>query len=118
MARPLQQDKGGTIHELQSSMDTFVRTRGWYEPGCAKPQTPRNLAASIALEAGEILEHFQWSEDADQGEVGAELADVVLYVAQLANVLDIDLGSAITDKQALNERRYPAIDEQWQRLAS
>jgi NTP pyrophosphatase (non-canonical NTP hydrolase) len=100
-------------------MDEFVRSRGWYDPAGAKPQAPRNLAASIALEAGEVLECFQWTEHGEPEEVGAELADVVLYAAQLANVMGIDLGSAVRQKLELNESRWAALpEEQWQQLAS
>src|SRR5690242_21297976 len=95
-----------TFRDVQRSMDDFVRTRGWYRPDGGKPQLPRNLAASIALEASEVLECFQWTEQADRQEVAAELADVVLYAAQLANVLEIDLGSAVAQKFALNEGRW------------
>ena len=119
MPTSLPQTRPKTLHELQAAMDEFVRSRGWYEPGCAKPQLPRNLAASIALEAGEVLECFQWSDEVDSAAVADELADVTLYVAQLANVLGLDLSVAINDKLARNHARWPAVsDEEWPRLAS
>lgn len=100
-------------------MDGFVASRGWYRPQSEKPQTPRNLATSIALEAGEIVECFQWGDDADPQEVGPELADVVLYAAQLANVMGIDLGAAVAAKFELNESRFAVVHhEPWTRLAS
>lgn len=101
-------------------MDAFVHSRGWYRDGADKPQAPRNLAASISLEANEVLECFQWSETADPECVGAELADVILYAAQLANVLGIDLEAAVANKLELNHSRFAAVeDEQWRpRLAS
>lgn len=111
--------KAATFQELQGWMDDFVRSRGWYQAGGAKPQLPRNLATSIALEASEVLECFQWTEEADPADVGAELADVILYAAQLANVLGIDLDNAVAEKFELNESRWADISgEQWPRLAS
>src|SRR4051794_37818853 len=95
-----------TFDEVQRSMHAFVAARGWYRQESAKPQEPRNLAASISLEANEVLECFQWAQAADPEEVGAELADVILYAAQLANVLDIDLSAAVSRKFAINERRW------------
>ncbi|HEX2070128.1 MAG TPA: nucleotide pyrophosphohydrolase [Thermoleophilaceae bacterium] len=99
-------------------MDTFVAERGWYGAGSPKPQTARNLASSIAIEAAEVVECFQWAEDADPDEVAAELADVVLYAAQLANVIDVDLGAAVAAKMALNETRWAVVggNAQWPKL--
>jgi dCTP diphosphatase len=120
MATSLQKAKSKTVVELQTVMDEFVGSRGWYEPGSEKPQLPRNLAASISLEANELLECFQWTDEADGAAVAAELADVVLYAAQLANVLDIDLGGALEEKLDLNRRRFPSVEGgKWpRRLAS
>jgi dCTP diphosphatase len=115
-----QKPKAKTLIELQNTMDEFVSSRGWYGPDSSKPQDARNLAASISLEANEVLECFQWTADADVDQVGAELADVVLYAAQLANVLGIDLEAAIIEKLKINRGRFPAVeDERWhRRLAS
>lgn len=109
-----------SLRELQNAMDSFVARRGWYAEGSCKPQLPRNLAASIVLEAGEILECFQWSDEPpDKAALADELADVVLYVAQLANMLGVDLESAAASKLARNESRWPAANEdQWSTLAS
>lgn len=109
-----------TVAQLQAAMDEFVGTRGWYGPESEKPQEPRNLAASISLEANEVLEWFQWSSHVDPAAVGAELADVVLYCVQLANVLDLDLEDALSRKLEDNDSRFPAVeDRQWhRRLAS
>jgi len=91
-------------------MHAFVRSKGWYEPGSPKPQTPRNLAASLAIEAAEVLEHFQWRDDSiDSTELAGELADVALYLLQLASISGIDLEQAILDKLAHNQtREWPA----------
>jgi NTP pyrophosphatase (non-canonical NTP hydrolase) len=67
------------------------------------------LAISLAVEAAEVLEHFQWSDSADSGPLAEELADVLIYTAQLANVTKIDLESAVRRKLATNkERSWPA----------
>ena len=91
-------------------MHDFVRSRGWYEVDSPKPQTPRNLAASISIEAAEILEHFQWCDmPPDTTELAGELADVALYLLQLASVTGIDLEQAVLNKLAQNQTRiWPA----------
>jgi dCTP diphosphatase len=95
------------VREIQAAMDAFVRSRGWYGADSPKPQKPRNLAASISLEAAEVLEHFQWGDAVEPGEIADELADLVLYAAQLANVLGVDLAEAIGGKLVRNEARWP-----------
>ena len=92
-------------------MDAFVRGRGWYEPDSPRPQTPRNVAISLNLEAAEILELFQWSEAADPAELAPELADVLLYLLQLARLHGIDLAQAVLDKLAVNAGRRWEQDE-------
>lgn len=94
------------IHELTGLMHTFVRSRGWYEPGSKRPQTPRNLAISLSLEANEVLEHFQWQgEINNKDEFASELADVALYLLQLASVSGIDLEQAVLRKLETNANR-------------
>jgi len=94
------------LRELEERMHAFVASKGWYDPDSPKPQTPRNLAASIAIEAAEILEHFQWREDvSDPAELAGELADVALYLLQLASITGIDLEQAVLDKLAVNQTR-------------
>ncbi len=87
-------------------MHDFVGAKGWYETDSPKPQTPKNIACSLTIEAAEVLEHFQWSEDPrDHDALAGELADVALYLLQLASVTGIDLEQAILDKLALNASR-------------
>ena len=86
-------------------MHAFVRSKGWYEADSKRPQTPRNLSISLALEAAEILEHFQWNEDFDKAELADELADVTLYLLQLASISEIDLEQAILNKLGINAKR-------------
>jgi NTP pyrophosphatase (non-canonical NTP hydrolase) len=94
------------ISELTESMHTFVRSMGWYEPDSPRPQTLRNLAVSLNLEAGEVLEHFQWGDTLkDPGPFSDELADVMLYLLQLASLAGIDLEKAVLAKLEKNYHR-------------
>jgi NTP pyrophosphatase (non-canonical NTP hydrolase) len=94
------------IQELTDRMHDLVRSKGWYDVDSKRPQTPRNLAISLALEAAEILEHFQFREQAkDTEELAGELADVALYLLQLASITGIDLEKAILDKIEFNKKR-------------
>ncbi|PID85696.1 MAG: nucleotide pyrophosphohydrolase [Chloroflexi bacterium] len=94
------------LKELEARMHEFVDGKGWYDDDSPKPQTPRNLAASLAIEAAEVLEHFQWREEVkDVHDLAGELADVALYLMQLASITGIDLEQAILDKLALNQTR-------------
>jgi len=87
-------------------MHAFVTEKGWYDPASPRPQTPRNLAISLCLEASEVLEHFQWQENGSAPEeLAGELADVTLYLLQLASIAHIDLEKAVLDKLDLNYHR-------------
>ena len=94
-----------TLRELTDRMNAFVQSKGWYAPASPRPQTPRNLAISLTLEAAEVLEHFQWDADFNRDALAGELADVTLYLLQLADVSGIDLQQAVLDKLAINARR-------------
>ena len=93
------------IQQLTEKMHEFVRSKGWYESDSKRPQTPRNLSISLVLEAAEILEHFQWNEAFDKGELADELADVTLYLLQLASIAEIDLEQAVLKKLEVNADR-------------
>jgi len=94
------------LQELTLAMHEFVRSQGWYEADTKRPQTLRNLAISLNLEASEVLEHFQWREESDQpAELASELADVALYLLQIASIAGIDLEQAILQKLAYNYHR-------------
>lgn len=94
------------IQELTEAMHRFVRAQGWYEPDSRRPQTLRNLAISLNLEASEVLEHFQWDEQLeDDAGFAHELADVALYLLQIASVAGIDLEQAILAKLEKNYKR-------------
>lgn len=91
-------------------MHAFVESKGWYAQDSPKPQTPQNLAISLALETAEVLEHFQWrAEPRNPSALAGELADVALYLLQLASISGIDLERAILDKLDENQQReWPA----------
>ncbi|OLF11156.1 nucleotide pyrophosphohydrolase [Actinophytocola xinjiangensis] len=100
------------LNDLQRELREFAAQRGW-----ERFHTPKNLVMALAGEAGELVELFQWltpDESADvmtrpeQAErVRDEVADVLAYLLQLADRLDIDLAAALRDKVRRNERRYP-----------
>jgi dCTP diphosphatase len=77
--------------------------------------SPKNLASALVVEAGELLEHFQWLTETQsraltpekRDAVGAEVADVLLYLIQLTSALGIDPIAAARDKLKLNELKYP-----------
>ena len=103
MIMPIDKD---SLAALTEAMHEFVSSKGWYDGNSKRPQTPRNLAISLSLEAGEVLELFQWREDLpDEIALAGELADVMLYLMQLASVCDIDLGKAVLDKLDVNHLR-------------
>jgi NTP pyrophosphatase (non-canonical NTP hydrolase) len=94
------------IKELTDKMNDMVRSKGWYAENSKRPQTPRNLAISLSVEAAEILEHFQFRENVkNTEELAGELADVALYLLQLASVTGIDLEKAILNKIEVNKTR-------------
>ena len=100
------ENKQLTIEELTDKMNQLVKSKGWYEADSKRPQTARNLAISLSLEAAEILEHFQWRDEAqNKDELASELADVALYLLQLASVSNIDLEAAILKKIEINKTR-------------
>jgi NTP pyrophosphatase (non-canonical NTP hydrolase) len=101
------------ITELTAAMHRFVEAKGWYNAGSLRPQTPRNIAISLNLEAGEVLEHFQWSDAPNHpDELASELADETLYLLQLASVANIDLEKAILTKLDENYRRIWDSDQE------
>ena len=98
------------IHELQLRLRHFARAREWEQF-----HSPKNLSMALTVEAGELQEIFQWLTEAQSRELNAaqrqqvseELADVLLYLCRLADVLDIDLMQAAVEKIAINARKYP-----------
>lgn len=80
----------------------FNKDRDWQQF-----HTPENLAKSIAIEAGELLECFQWSNEFDRQAVQEELADVMSYCIDMADALGVDIEEILLDKIAKNEAKYP-----------
>jgi NTP pyrophosphatase (non-canonical NTP hydrolase) len=93
------------FENVMREIHEFVQANGWARSGSEKPQTPRNLAASISIEAAELLECFQWSDHANQADLENELADVLIYSLRFAQVLGIDPLEAIHKKLDRNRRR-------------
>jgi NTP pyrophosphatase (non-canonical NTP hydrolase) len=94
------------LKTLTEAMHAFVESKGWYADDSKKPQTLKNLAISLVLESNEVLEHFQWTETLkDKEALASELADVLLYLMQLASLSDIDLGEAVLQKLKVNYNR-------------
>jgi len=94
------------IQTLIEAMHQFVSSQGWYQADSTRPQSLRNLAISLCLEASEVLEHFQWKEDlSDRESLSEELADVALYLLQIASIAGIDLEKAILTKLEQNYLR-------------
>ena len=108
-------DQKTTVAELRDVVRRFVEARDWRQF-----HSPKNLSMSLAIEAAELMEHFQWiTTDAsrtvgDNAEklvaVSEELADVMCYALALANALNIDITEAVRDKMVKNERKYPAAE--------
>ncbi len=106
-------DDQTTIADLRAKVEAFVAERDW-----AQFHSPKNLSMAIAIEAAELMEHFQWltteesesliGEEAARGQVVDELADVFIYCLSLANVLNVDLSEAVVRKLDHNARKYPA----------
>ena len=106
-------DRDTTVAQLRQQVADFVRRRDWEQF-----HDPKNLSASIAIEAAELMEHFQWVPSAEaravcddpvaRAEVAEELADILAFAFSFANALDIDVATALTAKLAKNERKYPA----------
>lgn len=85
-----------------SALRAFVAERDW-----AQFHSPENLAKSISIEAGELLECFQWSPDFDQAQVEAELADVLTYCIHLADKIGVDLDEVVLRKLETTRAKYP-----------
>ena len=106
-------DARTTVGELRQAVAAFVDDRDWQPFHNAK-----NLSMSIAIEAAELMEHFQWltpdealaalGRAAERAAVADELADIVIYCLSLSNALDLDVSSAVLGKLQTNEHRYPA----------
>ena len=107
-----QLDPQTTVDSLREEVREFVQERDWEQY-----HSPKNLAMSIAIEAAEIMEHFQWHSSGESRElveneetrtqVAHEVADVIIYCLALANQLDIDVSTAVRAKLESGRQRYP-----------
>ncbi|HSW99699.1 MAG TPA: nucleotide pyrophosphohydrolase [Patescibacteria group bacterium] len=97
-------DQSTTLQELKDLVATFRDERGW-----STHHSPKNLAMSIAIEAAELMEHFQWDEYtiSRKQEISDELSDVLLYCFNMADTLDIDIATAYRDKLTRAEKKFP-----------
>jgi NTP pyrophosphatase (non-canonical NTP hydrolase) len=108
-----QNDTATTVAELRKIVAEFVAERDW-----SQFHSPKNVSMALAIEAAELMEHFQWltteasrdlaNDPAKLAEVGEELADVIGYSFALANELGLDVSSAIRAKMVKNAEKYPA----------
>lgn len=100
-----------TLERLSQQQRDFAKARDWEQF-----HSPKNLASALIVEAAELLEHFQWMTEEQSRAlapekleaVGSEIADVLLYLVQLSNVLGIDPVKAAQAKIQVNSRKYPA----------
>jgi dCTP diphosphatase len=98
------------LKRLRDRLRDFASARDWIQF-----HSPKNLAIGLSVEAGELLEHFLWVSDGDShtlpqnklGEITEEMADVLLYLIRLADILNVDLVRAADQKIEVNARKYP-----------
>jgi dCTP diphosphatase len=105
-------DSATTIADLKSRLLAFVRERDWEQF-----HSPKNLSMALAAETGELMEHFLWTtpeqshaianEPAKRSKIADELADVVIYAIEFANITGLDISAAIEAKMAANAKKYP-----------
>lgn len=108
-------DANTTLADLRAAVRDFVAARDWQQF-----HSPKNLSMALAIEAAELMEHFQWitpeASRAIRGrpeklaEVGEELADVLCYALAIANELDLDVSDTLRAKMRKNEQKYPAAE--------
>ena len=105
-------DSATTLAEIKSRVLAFAVQRDWEQF-----HSPKNLSMALASEAGELMEHFLWAtpeasrsitlDEAKRKKIEEELADVVIYALEFANMTGIDVAAAIETKMAANAAKYP-----------
>lgn len=104
-------DKDTNIQQIKDRIAEFVKDREWNQS-----HSPKNLSMSIAIEASELMEIFQWLSTEEAWDINntnesthlqEELSDVIIYCFSLANQLGIDVSAAIDDKIRKNAIKYP-----------
>src|SRR2546421_6902476 len=99
-----------SLEELRNALRDFAAARDWDQF-----HSPKNLAIALSVEAGELLEHFQWISDQESlalpddklGKIKDEIADVLLYLIRLADLLNVDLIKTADTKIEVNAQKYP-----------
>jgi dCTP diphosphatase len=105
-------DAESTLQDIKDIIARFTTERDWQQFHCAK-----NVAMALVAEAAELMAHFRWSGHGDDAavisdpkslqEIRHEVADVLLLLAELANVTGIDMAQAVDEKMRINADRYP-----------
>ncbi len=105
-------DSSTTVAEIKTRVLAFARERDWEQF-----HAPKNLSMALAAEAGELMEHFLWAtpeasrtvvaDPAKRAKIEEELADVVIYALEFANMTGIDVAAVIEKKMAANAAKYP-----------
>jgi len=113
MEQPGLNDAATTVGEIKARVLAFARERDWEQF-----HAPKNLSMALAAEAGELMEHFLWDtpeasrtkavdDPARRAKIEEELADVVIYALEFANMTGIDVAAAIERKMTRNAEKYP-----------
>lgn len=105
-------DSKTTVADLRALVEAFVAERNWH-----RFHTPKNLVMSLAIETGELMEHFQWLTPEESAQLkddpqkkhdaGEEIADCLAYLLGLANAMELDLSQALSAKMIRNAEKYP-----------
>jgi len=105
-------DDTTTLRQLRNLVAGFVAERAW-----ERFHDPKNLSMALAVEAAELMEHFQWARSEEvagllrdeerRAGVREEIADVACFLLALCNTLDLDLSAAVEDKMRRNRAKYP-----------
>ncbi len=105
-------DSATTLGELKTRVLAFVQERDWEQF-----HSPKNLSMALAAETGELMEHFLWAtpersheiarDPAKRAKIADELADVLIYALEFANITGLDVAAAIEAKMAANAKKYP-----------
>jgi len=105
-----------SVEDLEVRLRRFAAARSW-----ERFHTPKNLAMALAVEAAELMEIFQWltpdesiaimSDEVREVSVRDELADIMIYLVRLGDVLGVDLVSAAREKIVTNESRFPPVSD-------
>lgn len=108
-------DRHTTVQQLRDVLSAFVNERDWRQF-----HSPKNLSMALAVEAAELMEHFQWvTPEASRGAggdalkkiaIGEELADILAYALAMANELNIDMAAAFEKKMLKNRQKYPVSE--------